>query len=496
MSKSADSFAVASPLATAIRGGLLGGLLGLALVQLACTKKVAPTEFGARIVSSTPERDKAAFNESEKQLLPVQWSVIEKRGPKPAWEQLGLGKENYAGGNPAQPGQPTTQPVGREPDPQVVINQVVNITPATQPTTQPLITVIQTLVSEAGLPIQTVDLPDGKVKVIWTLRNYGGASVTSARDPATSRRTVTLAPADLLPLVTVLQQQVAPAGSVVPLPRENTIVVTCDRAQKPAIVAMLANLDVPQRQVQISARIFEVSRDFDFQQGAQVVAKRIRPDNSQEVISTFNSQRALDSAATGAPFQGSVVTLFKAFEEQGISMEASFQILADAGMVKEVSSPRMTVAAGQTGYMLAGQELPIQTATLTNGILTTATQYKPVGVQLYITPQAVGRNRVKLHTISIVSSVAGFAPLPTLTGGTKLSGMINPVIESREAETAVTIEDGSTLVISGLQMVRTTTREEKVPVLGDIPVLGWLFKNHRSQQQLTDLYFFVTPSLL
>ena len=67
---------------------------------------------------------------------------------------------------------------------------------------------------------------------------------------------------------------------------------------------------------------------------------------------------------------------------------------------------------------------------------------------------------------------------------------------SREAETAVTVEDRNTLVISGLRMVRTTSREEKIPGLGDIPLLGWLFKNHRSQQQHTDLYFFITPTLL
>ena len=55
---------------------------------------------------------------------------------------------------------------------------------------------------------------------------------------------------------------------------------------------------------------------------------------------------------------------------------------------------------------------------------------------------------------------------------------------------------GTTLVISGLRMVRTTTREEKVPGLGELPILGWLFKNHRTQQQQTDLYFFLTPTLL
>jgi pilus assembly protein CpaC len=102
---------------------------------------------------------------------------------------------------------------------------------------------------------------------------------------------------------------------------------------------------------------------------------------------------------------------------------------------------------------------------------------------------------VKLHTISIVSSIAGFSMTPSLTGKNHTQGIVNPIIESREAETAVTVEDGDTLVISGLRMIRTTTRENKIPGLGDVPVFGALFKSERSQQQLTDLYFFVTPTL-
>jgi type II secretory pathway component GspD/PulD (secretin) len=102
--------------------------------------------------------------------------------------------------------------------------------------------------------------------------------------------------------------------------------------------------------------------------------------------------------------------------------------------------------------------------------------------------------------VSVVSSLSGFTPLPTLSGGgggTDFSSLIvNPIIDSREAETAVTVEDGNTLVISGLRMVRQITRTDKIPGLGDIPVLGWMFKNQRTQQQQTDLYFFVTPTLL
>ena len=188
--------------------------------------------------------------------------------------------------------------------------------------------------------------------------------------------------------------------------------------------------------------------------------------------------------------------LVKEAEMNGVSADVTFQILAEEGLIKLVSSPRITVAAGQTGYLLAGQELPVQTSSIVNNTLQIGTQYKPVGVQLYITPQVVGGDRVKLHTISIVSAVSGFVPLPNITGGHSKEMLVNPVIDSREAETAVTIGDGDTLVISGLRMMRSITRQSKIPLLGDIPVVGYLFKNERSQQQLTDLYFFVTPTLL
>src|SRR5205823_3243558 len=247
---------------------------------------------------------------------------------------------------------------------------------------------------------------------IWALRSYGGSNVTSSRDVATARRTVVTAPADLTPLVAVLTSDIGAGGTVMPLPRKNTIVVTCDKAMKPSVLDELSKLDIPPRQVEISAKIFEVSQDFDYQHGAQMIANRLATDSTQTASSVFSTQRFLDqiSQPGGAPFQGGVVSLMKTFQQAGISIDASFQILSDVGLIRVVSSPRMTVAAGQTGYMLAGQELPIQTASIVNGVLQIATTYKPVGVQLYITPQAVGADRVKLHAISIVSSVAGFNP--------------------------------------------------------------------------------------
>jgi len=187
------------------------------------------------------------------------------------------------------------------------------------------------------------------------------------------------------------------------------------------------------------------------------------------------------------------------FTDAGLTLDATFQALADTGLIKVVSSPRMTVRAGQTAYLLAGQELPIQSAIIANDkLISQNVSYKPVGVQLYITPQVIGDDSVKLHVLTQVTAISGFAPLPPLDDRNRQEdsqALTNPILDSREAETNVSIGDDQTLVMGGLRMVRSINRDQKVPGLGDVKGLGWLFKNTRSQRQITDLYFFVTPSI-
>jgi Flp pilus assembly secretin CpaC len=478
---------------------LAPGLVGLSLMLAGagCASKPKPHPEAVRhegtlnppvVISGKPARDTRALLQADDQLTEADWKVLEKLGPRPIWEQVDKKSKRS---------RDEVAPVLAEPGTAVAsINEFGRpAVPTTGPTTRP--------VNEAELPVQVIPLADNKVRMIWTLRAYGGTTVASPRNGGTTRRDVTLTPPDLTPLVTVVTQHVGQGGTVTPLPRENTLVITCGKELKESTLDLLNRLDVAPKQVEITARIFEVSQDFDFQQGANLLLNRLASDGTQSAISTFSAKRFAEAAAGGAagPVNGSVLRLMQTFSDAGLSVDFTFQLLQETGLIKVVSSPRMTVAVGQTGYMLAGQEIPIQSANLVSNVIQTTTTYKPVGVQLYITPQAISNNTVKLHTISIVSAVNGFAPLPTLAGGTAngaadLGAVVNPIIDSREAETQVTIHDGDTLVISGLRMIRSTTREEKIPGLGEMPGLGWLFKNHRTQQQMTDLYFFVTPALL
>ena len=503
-----------------LRAAVLGAFVTAGLACASQKKDAQTTALGhdlthpdrPQIISGSPQRDTIAFTQSGNQLTATDFGVIDRVAPKPVWEKYNSDRNKIqntaseeAGGGKidmaaTQPGEGTD---GRG-TLDVVTSKPTGFAPTTalSPTTMPATPVMPAATAMtlrparldlSNLPVTISELPDGKLRLIWVLRSYGGTTVAAAAAGGIARRAVTVTPADLAPLVSVITQQLGGTGAILPLPRENTLVITCAKEQRDTIINLLAGLDVPPRQVEITAKIFEVSHDFDYQQGARLLFNKITNSGTATGVSTFDAARFAASPPPPAG-NGSVISLMKAFQDAGIDIEASFQLMAETGLIRVVSSPRMTVAAGQTGYMLAGQELPIQSTTIAANATTTATTYKPVGVQLYITPQAVSDDRIKLHAISIVSSVSGFTTLPTLTGGS--TPIVNPIIESREAETAVTIDNGHTLVISGLRMIRTTTREQKVPGLGDLPAIGNMFKNHRSQQQMTDLYFFVTPTLL
>lgn len=415
-------------------------------------------------------RDANAFATSNDQLTEADWKKLEAIAPRAIWEQI-LAKKDDA-----------KKTAGTK-------AQVVSAKDLARPA-EPIRT---------DIPI--VELPSGKIQLYYKFKNLGGVKISTTRDGGTSRRIVKTSAPDFAPVVAMINQQLGKNGNATALPGENAISIVCPAKSQNAILQLLAQVDKRQPQVAIAARVFEVSHDFDFQWGANLVIKHMGSGgDAQAFASSFRPKAfadAVDPINGVVPNPGSALQILEVFSKAGISVDMTFQALAETGLIKVVSEPRMTVASGQTGYMLAGQELPIQSAKISNqNVVTDKVTYKPVGVQLYITPKIVNDDKVDLHIVTAVTAVNGFAPLPTLSRSEELRTIVNPIIDAREAETSVTIENGKTLVIGGMRMIRTIKRESKVPGVGDIKALSWLFKRHRTQKQLTDLYFFVTPKIL
>lgn len=425
------------------------------------------------VLSGSARRDLAAVRESNQRLSEADWAVLTKYAPKPIWDRILEAKKRLRGqgaaGAPATGTEAQGPPTGR---------------------------------SRATVPdVRILTRPDGKIDMFCHLQHIGGPTVSSTRDGGTDRRKVTTKAADLTQVVTLIKAHLAKDEIVTPLPAENRIVITCAPERRQAVLDLLAEVDTPTPQVEITSRIFEVNHDFDFQLGAKLLLSHMAGDNSQGWASQFSAkdfaESVVDPLAGAVADPGSAFRLLQVFEKAGVSMDATFQALAEVGLITVVATPRMTVAAGQTAYVLAGQELPIQSAKYVNDkFIEEKVSYRPTGVQMYITPQIVGQEAIKLHVVTTVSAVAGFGPRPTLTASSAVAPVTNPIFDSREAETYVTVRDAETLVIGGLRMVRTITRESKVPGLGDVEGMEWLFKNHRSKKVVNDLYFFVTPRLV
>lgn len=462
---------------------LLAGVCLLTLVG--CTESVIkqfaeleewdkPTD-SPQMISGSPDTDLAAYQASGEMLSDADWQILEQFSPRPIWKQIEE-KRNAA---------------LRKPQPVPTIESLA---------TTSAFNATKTL-ERMSRTVTVTEQSDGLLRLVYPMQHHGGVVATSDQTSGTARRKIHVTKTTLAPFVGIVNKQLKERGSCTELPDGRTLMIICQKEAKNEILLLLADIDQPARQVEITARIFEVRHDFDFQYGSKTVLEHIATDNTQALASTFSTQAFLDSMSNpsmgDSAFQGSAMRIFQVFGDSGIAIDATFQALVDTGLIKEVASPRMTVVEGQTGSMIAGQEIPITSAKqATNTIITEKTTYRPVGVQLHVTPQTIGDHQVKMHVLTVVSSVAGFTPRTSLHGNDSLQNIVNPIFNSREAETSVVVPDGSTLVVGGLRMVRQISRERKIPGLGDVMFLEWLFKSHRSQRQMTDLFFYITPTII
>ena len=449
---------------------LLGGCTKESVKQYTTFAPAGGSGYRFEKVLGGDEQDARAMQAGDVALTEADWEVLEKVAPRAIWEKFAEMKDHAA-----------TQPAPK--------------------TTSHKSAIAKTTTPPPALHVPVIPLPNGQVQIVYKLRHFGGVGVITKRDGGTKRRDVKLTQADLAPLVEVLKKQLGGKGEVFPLPSDNMITVQCAKDAAQSVLKVLAEIDKATRQVSISARVFEVTHDFDFQYGAKALIKHLSTNHNEGFASNFSPKAfagaVVDPLVNQVPNPGSALRLLEVFEKAGITLDITFQALADTGLIKVISEPRMTVANGQTGYMLAGKELPIQSARISNNnVVAQEVTYKPIGVQLYVTPQVIGGETVKLHLSTIVSSIAGFDPKPNIDDDIQRAPLVNPVLNSREAETTVTVENGKTLVIGGMRMLRKIQRESKVPGLGDLKGLGWLFKRQRIQKQVTDLCFFITPKII
>lgn len=163
---------------------------------------------------------------------------------------------------------------------------------------------------------------------------------------------------------------------------------------------------------------------------------------------------------------------------------AALQFLESEGLARTLAEPRLVTQTGQEASFLAGGEFPVPQVEADGEI---EINYKPFGVALSFTPVVMSDGRISLHVVPSVSTIANYSQ--TAAGPM-------PILSTRNLETTVQLHDGQTLALAGLLQDNMRETVRKIPFLGDIPILGTLFRSTGYTQEKTDLLVAVTPHLV
>lgn len=293
-------------------------------------------------------------------------------------------------------------------------------------------------------------------------------------------------------------------GTVISDERTNKIFVTDVPSRLEDLRRLISEIDVPVRQVLIEARIVEADDSFARNLGARFGISGVTGGSTRDggrkltfsgnVVDTgyLTGQigdksdflrDALNSNLRAATINGAQVgsfgfSLFNTAATRVLNLEIS--ALEADGVGKVIASPRVMTSNQMEALIEQGVEIPYQQATSSGA---TSVSWKKANLSLKVTPQITPDGRVQMN-VEINKDTRG----TDTTAG--------PAINTKHVKTDVLVENGGTVVIGGIYTEEERTDVSKVPVLGDIPYVGFLFKNTSKQRNKTELLVFITPRVV
>ncbi|MBW2708928.1 MAG: type II secretion system secretin GspD, partial [Deltaproteobacteria bacterium] len=280
-------------------------------------------------------------------------------------------------------------------------------------------------------------------------------------------------------------------------PATNSLVIMADKDDYLVLEAVIQKLDIPRMMVFIEALFMEVNVDKEFNLGVEWQGiKTFSYDGKNAGAfagSSPSSFSTLGGIAKGAlPSGFSMGVISEAIEIAGVkfpNLAAVVNAYQQDRDVHILSTPQILTTDNEEAVIMVGKNVPYQVRDETTKaeLDYSSYEYKDVGVTLKITPQISQERFVRLKIYEEVTRLVDDRVLNT-TG--------RPETWKRLAQTTVIVKDAHTVVIGGLIGDETTTTDYKVPCLGDLPLLGWMFKGTRKKHQKTNLFIFLTPHII
>jgi len=254
------------------------------------------------------------------------------------------------------------------------------------------------------------------------------------------------------------------------------IIVVTDDETNENIRQVIESLDKPKPQVLINVVFLQITHNKDIDLGTELTHR-----------GTYLGNNLVSTATTlfGAPQTGGFYNLVNG------DINATIHALSTIGKTEILSRPSILARSSQQATIMVGQEVPFITNSRISdtGQTTNTVQYQDIGIILRVTPFITSEGLVEMIVTPEISALSDRT--------VAISDTVNtPVIDKRSADTVVVTPSDRTVVIGGLISNQMTNQDSKVPLLGDIPLLGHLFKRTAKQNSKTELLIFLTPHVV
>jgi pilus assembly protein CpaC len=267
-----------------------------------------------------------------------------------------------------------------------------------------------------------------------------------------------------------------------------------DSEEKPTFYNLVVHTDTSFQQVMLKVRFAEVNRTAMRNLGIDFVSTDVNPrifgeDFREVVVGSFSGQVATPSIPLSIT---SGVSTYLSLTHDSYGVATILKALEKKGVVNTLAEPTLVSISGHEAEFLAGGEIPVPIAQQGGGGAGGASitiEWKEFGVGLKFTPTVVDSGVVSLKVEPKVSTL-------DWDNGIILSGFRIPALRTRRAVTTVELKDGQTLVVAGLITREDIRGASKFPILGDIPILGALFRSTNFMKNETELVLLVTPKIV
>jgi type IV pilus assembly protein PilQ len=295
------------------------------------------------------------------------------------------------------------------------------------------------------------------------------------------------------------QRILSKRGSAVVDARTNILFVQDTADKLEAVRALVSKIDVPVRQVMIEARIVEASDNFAFNLGARLgLNQAISGSNSMVVggnlaatgyrtlqvsdVPTFDKSWSVNLPASPRAGTAGALSFVLYNATRSLFLNAEISALQADGKGKVISSPRVVTADQVEALIEQGVEIPYQQATSSGA---TSISFRKANLSLKVKPQITPDGKITM-SLDVNKDSAN----TSLTSGAGIA------IDTRHIKTEVLVDNGGTVVIGGIYTQTTKNTVQKVPLLGDIPILGHLFKTKEEIDDKAELLVFITPRII